>query len=206
MKKRSDAKRQAILDAAYLLFREKGFEKTSVAEINARAGGSKATIYSYFRSKEEMFVECMFAMAERYLEGTLGELQNPSDDVLSALRAFGENFLRLVCSPEMVALRRLMVAEAERAGIGRLFYDKLASIRRQVASFISKVMAEGRLGTGDASLAASQLRALLEAELFEPLLLLGSDGQPDDAAIVLAAERAVGTFMRAYAADACAQS
>jgi AcrR family transcriptional regulator len=201
MKKRSDIKRQAILDAAYALFREKGFEKTSVGEINALAGGSKATIYSYFRSKEEIFVECMFALAERYLEGTLGDLQNPSDDVIADLQAFGESFLRLVCSPEMVSLRRLMIAEAERAGIGKLFYEKLARIRGQVASFIVKVTAEGRLCAGNADLAASQLRALLEAELFEPLLLLGSDGRPDDQAIVSAAERAVDTFMRAYAMD-----
>lgn len=203
MKKRSDMKRQAILEAAYELFREKGFEKTSVAEINARAGGSKATIYSYFRSKEEIFVECMFALAERYLEVTLSDLQNPSNDVLTDLQAFGESFLRLVCSPDMIALRRLMIAEAERAGIGRLFHQKLACIRGQVALFIEKVMAEGRLRAGDADLAASQIRALLEAELVESLLLLGSDGHPDDKAIVSAAGRAINTFMRAYATDAC---
>jgi len=201
MKKRSDVKRQAILDAAYALFREKGFEKTSVAEINTRAGGSKATIYSYFRSKEEIFVECMFALAERYLEGTLDDLQNPSDDVVAALQAFGEGFLRLVCSAEMVDLRRLMIAEAERAGIGRLFHEKLTSIRSQVATFLAKVMAEGRLGQGNAELAASQLRALLEAELLEPLMLLGSDGRPDEQAIVSASQRAITTFMLAYAAD-----
>lgn len=202
MKKRSDVKRQAILDAAYALFREKGFEKTSVAEINARAGGSKATIYSYFRSKEEIFVECMFALAERYLEGVLGDLRNPADNVRIALSAFGESFLRLVCSPEMVALRRLMIAEAERAGIGRLFFEKLACIRGQVAVFLAKLMADGRLCAGDAGLAASQFRALLEAEFFESLLLLGSDARPNEQAIASATERAVDTFMRAYAADA----
>ncbi|PKO31308.1 MAG: TetR/AcrR family transcriptional regulator [Betaproteobacteria bacterium HGW-Betaproteobacteria-7] len=202
MKKRSDMKRQAILEAAYELFREKGFEKTSVAEINARAGGSKATIYSYFRSKEEIFVECMFALAERYLEVTLGDLQHPSDDVGADLQAFGASFLRLVCSPDMVSLRRLMIAEAERAGIGRLFHEKLACIRGQVALFIEKVMADGRLRAGDADLAASQIRALLEAELVEPLLLLASDGRPDDRAIVSAAGRAVDTFMQAYAMEA----
>jgi len=202
VRKRSEKKRRAILDAAYSLFREKGFEKTSVAEINARAGGSKATIYSYFPSKEELFVECMFSLAESYLEGTLNTLKNPVGDILPTLQAFGESFIRLVCSSEMVSLRRLMIAEAERAGIGRLFNEKLERMRQQVASFIAKVMSEGKLRASDADLAAVQLRALLEAELFEPLLLCAGDRHPDEKAIVSSAGRAVATFLRAHAPDA----
>lgn len=202
MRKRSEKKRRAILDAAYGLFREKGFEKTSVSEINARAGGSKATIYSYFPSKEELFVECMFSLAESYLEGTLNTLKNPVGDILPTLQAFGESFLRLVCSPEMISLRRLMIAEAERAGVGRLFNEKLERMRHQVALFISEVIAEGKLRASNADLAAVQLRALLEAELFEPLLLCAGDRRPDEEAIASAAGRAVGTFLRAHAPDA----
>ncbi len=202
MRKRSYRKRQAILDAAYVLFSEKGFERTSVSEICARAGGSKATIYSYFDSKEELFVECMFYLAENYLDGIFCDLQSLADDLLSVLQDFGERFLRLVCSPEMVAARRLMIAEAGRAGIGHLFYEKLVSIRQQVTSFLSIVMAEGKLRGGDADLAAGQLLALLEMELFEPLLLCAGNGLPDEQAIASAAERAVGTFLKAYAHDA----
>jgi len=202
MRKRSDRKRQAILDAAYGLFREKGFDRTSVSEIRARAGGSKATIYSYFNSKEELFVECMFSLMENYLEGIFCDLQNPTDDLLSVLQDFGESFLRMVCSPEMVSVRRLMIAEAGRAGIGHLFYEKLMSIRQQVTSFLSIVMAEGKLRGCDADLAAGQLRALLETELFEPLLLCAGNGHPDEQTIASAAERAVGTFLKAYAREA----
>ena len=72
--KKSDIKRQAILDTAYRLFRTQGFDKTSVSEITAEVGGSKATIYSHFPSKEELFVECMLAAAENYMAGTLKHL------------------------------------------------------------------------------------------------------------------------------------
>lgn len=202
MRKRSDQKRQAILDAAYGLFREKGFEKTSMAQICIRAGGSKATLYSYFPSKEELFVECMFAHAESYLEGVLADLQGPADDPPTVLQAFGESFLRLVCSPEMIALRRLIIAEAERAGIGKLFYEKLRLIRRQVASFLAAVMAEGGMCAANADLAAGQLRALLEAELFEQRLLCVGEKAPDEKTIASAAGMAVETFLRAYSWDA----
>lgn len=198
MRKRSDKKRQAILDAAYGLFSEKGFEGTSMSEIRARAGGSKATIYRYFRSKEQLFVECVFSVAERYLEEVFCERRNPVDDPSLVLRRFGERFLRSVCSPEMIAVRRLMIAEADRAGIGRLFYDKMLVIRQQITSFLTGIIAGVDLFGDKADLAASQFRALLEAEFVEPRLLCACIDGPDEQTIVLTAERAVGTFLHAY--------
>lgn len=60
MRRTSEAKRDAILDVAAGLFREVGFERASMAEISARVGGSKATLYSYFDSKEALFFEVLF--------------------------------------------------------------------------------------------------------------------------------------------------
>jgi len=54
---KTEAKRQAILKEAEKVFQELGFERTSMSEICARVGGSKATIYNYFASKEELFFE-----------------------------------------------------------------------------------------------------------------------------------------------------
>lgn len=60
MRTKSDEKRQAILDVAAEVFREAGFERASMSEICTRVGGSKATLYNYFPSKEELFFEVMF--------------------------------------------------------------------------------------------------------------------------------------------------
>jgi AcrR family transcriptional regulator len=65
---KSDSKRQAILEIAYRLFRAQGFDGTSMADITSQVGGSKATLYSHFPSKEELFVECMMAALENYME------------------------------------------------------------------------------------------------------------------------------------------
>lgn len=45
----------AILDAAITIFREKGFDGTSIAEIAAAAGLPKANVYYYFRNKETIY-------------------------------------------------------------------------------------------------------------------------------------------------------
>ena len=57
MRVRTESKREAILEAASHVFLESGFEGASMAEIAARVGGSKATLYGYFGSKEDLFVE-----------------------------------------------------------------------------------------------------------------------------------------------------
>ncbi len=49
--------RQAIVDAARALFEAKGFHATSVEDIADAAGISRAALYQYFESKEQLFVE-----------------------------------------------------------------------------------------------------------------------------------------------------
>ena len=196
---KSDSKRQAILENAYQLFRAQGFDGTSMADITTRVGGSKATLYSHFLSKEELFVECMMAALENYMGDTLKYLDASRQDPEVALCNFGASVLKFVCSPEQVEVRRLMIAESARSGTGRLFFDKISALRSQVSSFLRLCMASGSLRTEDPDLAADHLGALLEAEILEPLLLQVREGAPDEQETASAARRAVAAFLRAYA-------
>jgi len=198
LRAKTDEKRQLIIDTAYRLFRATGFEKTSMSEITALVGGSKATLYNYFPSKEALFVECMFCIAENYLAGIFSCLQEPAEDIRAALQGFGENVTRLMCSPEIVAVQRLMTAEAGRAGVGKLFYEKLFARREEMAAFIGLAMSTGKLRWADAHLASDQLRALLETEIFCQYILCVRTAVPDNAEITALTERAVDTFFRAY--------
>jgi AcrR family transcriptional regulator len=199
--KKSDEKRQLILDTAYRLFCSKGYDGTSMSEVTAEVGGSKATIYNYFPSKEELFVECMFGVAENYLDGVFAPLLNPKASLPGALNKFGENVLRLLCDPEILASRRLTIAEGGRSGIGKMLYGKLLAKQAELATILTTFMDAGQLRNADPDLAAAQLRALLEAEVFEPLLLQALDTPPNDRALKKAAARAVDTFLRAYAPE-----
>ena len=196
---RSDIKRRAILDTAYRLFRAQGFANTSIAEVTAQVGGSKATIYNHFPSKEELFVECMMAALDNYMSGTLKHLDASRGDPEAALRNFGTSVLNFICSAEQVEVRRLMIAEGARSGTGKLFFDKITALRAQVSSFLATCMASGTLRRDDADLAADHLGALLEAEILEPLLLHVREAAPDEKETALAARRAVAAFLRAYA-------
>ena len=203
---RRDVKRQAILDTAYRLFRQQGFAETSVSQITAQVGGSKATIYSHFSSKEELFVECMAAAAEEVLTSiaTQADAQLEASDVdpRHVLQAFGTRFLSFACSPEFVAVRRLMIAEASRASIGKLFLDKLAAMRTHVEALLAHLMAAGLMREANLHVAADHYRGLLESEVIEPLLLSARDNAPEEAELNMVAARATEAFLRAYAPPA----
>ncbi len=145
---RSADRRQAILVAAYELFIAEGFDRTSISAIVAKVGGSKGTIYAYFGSKEKLFVDCMFAVPDYALD-RMRESLDANDSLTSQLRSFGEAFLRVACAPDVVAVRRLMISEAERGGIGRLYFERFQSFQDDVASFIATYMARGNLRDAD---------------------------------------------------------
>lgn len=93
MRTKSSAKRQAILDVAAQVFRQLGFEGASMGEIRARVGGSKATLYNYFSSKEELFFEVIFSSIAEEFETTHAYL-DPNENIAEALTIFGEGLLR----------------------------------------------------------------------------------------------------------------
>ena len=59
------ARRGKILDAAQILFAELGLRMTTMEVIAARANVSKATLYSYFRDKDEIFSAVTLRIGEQ---------------------------------------------------------------------------------------------------------------------------------------------
>jgi len=51
----SEEKREKIIDAAKRAFAEKGFSAVGIREIARRAGINSATLYHYFKNKEELY-------------------------------------------------------------------------------------------------------------------------------------------------------
>jgi AcrR family transcriptional regulator len=196
--KKGDAKRQAILATAYRLFREKGFEQTSMSEITTQVGGSKATLYSHFTSKEDLFVACLASAIEYSFTGALASLDIGQRDVEEALRHFGIGFLSFITSDDMISARRLIISESSRLGVGELFLDKIRSIRDQVADFLLAWMDAGKLRRSDPTMAAEYLRGLLEARIVEPLLLQAAPA-PSTAEVAVLADGAIDVFLRSYA-------
>lgn len=196
MRVKTDARREAIVEIATELFREVGYERASMATIAARAGGSKATLYNYFKSKEELFAAAMIDAIEDQGQGLIDVLDAADDDIESVLLRFGEAFLRLVTAPDALAINRTAVAEGANSTLGATLYE-LGPKRAwgEVARYIRELQERGRIRSGDPYVVASHLRGMLEAGVVEPLLW-GATIEHEPAA---ATKAAVEAFLRAYA-------
>ena len=198
MRVRSQARRLAILEAAKGVFLERGYVAASMAEVSARVGGSKQTLYNYFGSKDDLFVAVMLERGASQVEPLFETFHN-SDDMAEAVRRFALAFVRFITSNEVVAIRRIVYAEGAKSDLGRLFYEngrKRAWLR--MGKDFECAMDEGRMRRADPWTAVDQFLALCEAGPVQRLLE-GSLTGLDDKERAAAAEAAADTFLRAYA-------
>ena len=171
MRVKTEAKRQAILDEAAKAFQELGFERTSMSEICARVGGSKATLYNYFASKEELFSEVMFVATDAEFAAVHNALDQSTEDIAQSLRQFGERFLTFIYSRRIRAERHLAISQSGRTELGRLVYERgVLRSQKLISRFLEAAMSDGKLRQADATVATQHLHSLLEAELLEPFL------------------------------------
>ncbi len=199
MRVRTEAKREAILKAASEIFLASGFERASMSEIAARVGGSKATLYGYFSSKEELFLEVTHGEAKKQILPIFSALAEDHDNLPLALQRFGEKTLAVMCSVPSVQARRAIIAESGRSEIGmRFFEDGPRKGVEELANFLEHQMDEGRLRRADPLVAALHLTALLDSETISPLLL-GIEKKLSKAFIQQAVARALEAFLGGYA-------
>lgn len=112
---RSARKRQAIMEAATGVFMEKGYSGTSMDDIAKLAAVSKQTVYKHFSDKEKLFSEIVLATTDR-LDGMIALVADvPSDaDALDEnLTRLARQFFAALTQPQVLQLRRLVIANAD---------------------------------------------------------------------------------------------
>jgi AcrR family transcriptional regulator len=200
MRVRTEEKRSDILDIAARVFLEEGYERASMSEIAARVGGSKTTLYGYFKSKEELFMAVSFAQAEKQVLPAFDALQEDPADLRAALVRAGAALIGFLVSAESIAAHRMVLGEAGRSDIGRRFYE--GGPRRGIGymtAFLSRANRAGRIRDCDFEVAATHLLALIESEWVPPVLYGMARSAPLPSELRASTERAVDAFLAAYA-------
>src|ERR1700719_3234233 len=100
------AKREAIMDAAYALFLERGITATTMDAVGERASVSKITVYANFRDKTALVSAVFYLRVDlsHLFDRAVGPDHNASVERLVEL---GELFTTAAGQPERVRMVRL---------------------------------------------------------------------------------------------------
>jgi AcrR family transcriptional regulator len=196
MRVKTDARRRCIVTAAWEVFKENGFARTTMSEISDRLGGSKATLYGYFKSKEELFFAALEDACQEQSEGAYERLSEPGP-LEVRLWGFARAYMELRLSPDLVAVNRMMNAEAERSIMLELLWAKQTAKWQRVAAVLQAEMERGALRRAEPYRTAQHFRALVELDLVERRLQ--GDQSVTPAVVEEETREGVRAFLRAYA-------
>ena len=153
--KNVDRKKRQIVDAATALFLKEGYAGVSMESVADVAKVSKATIYTRFNSKDELFDE---VVAECCSGAPSPKLSGPPEDISleEALMAVGITGLARVMQPKTIAVLKMAFGAGARfPHVPKIFWDKGPVMGQQ---FIKQMLEIHRKRTG--KLKGKDLQAL----------------------------------------------
>jgi AcrR family transcriptional regulator len=165
-RKRSETSRQAILQAAFALMEEVGFDRMSIEGVAARAGVGKTTIYRWWESRGVLAVEAFLTTVEPAI--AFHSSKSARDDMIAQMLALAE----LYRGPTGRFVREMIGSSQSDPAMRTAFHDLFLAPRRERAR---EVFRRGQ--------AAGEFRADADADaaidaLYSPIYyrLLASDG------------------------------
>jgi AcrR family transcriptional regulator len=185
---RSEAAREAVLQAADDLVAEIGYAKVTIEGIAARAGVAKQTIYRWWRSKTDILVDAFAADSAQ-------ELTLPDTGAFRTdLRAYLEELVRFLEVSDSGAVFRALAGQAQHDPelATRLRAEVLPRLRARDRVPFDRAAARGELpADADVDLLVDQavgpihFRVLVTGEPVTPALLdalvtKAAQGQPEE--------------------------
>jgi TetR/AcrR family transcriptional regulator, mexJK operon transcriptional repressor len=196
---RKTERRQAIVAAARRCFLSEGYAATSMSGLLKTLGGSKATLWNYFHSKEELFAAVIEDIVRDFSQQMAGDLKAGAN-LRTSLETFCRVFMVTTGQPDGVAAWRLIIGESQRfPELGHIFYEMAAQpVEHALAAYIQDQIQSGRLvDEGPLKMA----RVLLGLCSTQHNLRLWGVPPPDDENIDADAQRFANYFLSLFAVD-----
>ncbi len=136
---KADNKRQFILEEAAKCFGKYGYEKTILDDIGKAANMNKATLYYYFKNKEEIFMAVVLAESERFIADLQAKVKDVGNFDQKIVSYFSE---RLHYYKKVVNLHQLSVAQLRY--IQPLFDELYQKVQQTEIAFIAQLLTEAQ--------------------------------------------------------------
>jgi TetR/AcrR family transcriptional regulator, mexJK operon transcriptional repressor len=201
---RSERRRQAIIQAATEVFVRHGYLGATTDEVAARASVSKQTLYKHFADKQHLFAEIILDttvhVVDELSSAVTSTLQD-AQDARTALRDLADGFLRGLLQPDVLRLRRLVIAEADRfPEVGRAWFDRGFDRTLVILGEAMRRLADRGLlhNLSDPTLAAYQFAGLVMYQPMNQVMFAGTDALPPADRLDRIADAAVEMFLATY--------
>ena len=197
---RTEEKRDEIVQIASELFEQHGYDRCSMAALSERLGGSKATLYGYFPSKEDLLravLQCQIASDFDRIMDEFHENPNLREGLIELGIAYHNK--RLSALP--VANIRSIVNQPPGSTMGKEFYDSIIRPAfESKAAIFEQLMDEGRLKRADPWVVIMHWKGLNDWDLFERRII-GAISGPEDVDVKKVATLAADAFLKLYGVD-----
>ena len=197
---RTEEKRAEIVRIASEAFDELGYDRCSMATISDRLGGSKATLYGYFSSKEELLRAVLQCNVTTEFYEIVHEL-NEDPDLRAALIRLGKAYLKKKLSSLPVANIRCIMNQPPCSTMGKEFYGSvIRPMLEGIANHLKEMMDRGRLRQADPWVALMHWKGLHDWDMFERRLI-GVITGPEDVDIERVATLGADAFLKLYGVE-----
>ncbi|WP_395338950.1 TetR/AcrR family transcriptional regulator [Ningiella sp. W23] len=162
---KSQEKREAILEAAKILFLENGVKETSMEEIAKKSRVSKQTVYSHYQNKDALFSAVIAFKCKEYLVTTEQLLHDDKACLETALVTIASKFFALIFDEAVISVYKTIIAEGNNSPrVAELFYEAgpLASINALCDAL--HYLAKGNLTRSDARELSIDFYSLLKSD------------------------------------------
>ena len=172
-RRRKKARPGEIVGAALEVFAEKGFAAAKLDDIASRAGISKATLYLYFETKEEIFHAVARAAVASLLQALEGQAEGFDVPFVELAPRILSRAARMMASGRVPAIARMVIGESRNfPDLAPIWHDDVVtSVIEMVTGIIARAQARGEVTPGDPRLHAFSLMgpmvmAMLLGEVF----------------------------------------
>lgn len=187
---------QTIVDAAYDLFVELGFQGTTLDKVAQRAKISKLSIYRRFENKEALFsaaitARCQEFAPQAFIEGLDGSAEEQ-------LMAVGSSLLRTLLSPDVRGVEAMIMADkANQKSSSKLHYEAApVHVLAQIEALLRRLHAKTLLSVPDPVQSARLFAALFKGS--DLLMIARFDEARAEADIEPYCRSAVALFIAAH--------
>ncbi|MGV3765711.1 MAG: TetR/AcrR family transcriptional regulator [Chitinophagaceae bacterium] len=142
--RKNSTKKEAIIETASHLFREKGFSATSMRDLAEKVGVEAASLYNHIQSKAELLQEICFRVANQFITH-IDAIERNEDPALHKLEAIIRFHIRMMLDQ----YENVYISDHEWRHLPEPylsnFLNQRRSYRKRLAALIEKGIQQGEM-------------------------------------------------------------